>query len=106
MVGFIDQHPQWDQYRLMQLTLAGFLFQQGCARLPICRQSSYPQRSSSCSTPCVITKACLIKTVSAKGVSAEQLEDRLSALAASHSQRFDRLERLLLLLAEAKQLSG
>ena len=42
----------------------------------------------------------------AKGVSAEQLEERLSALEASLSQRFDRLERLLLLLAEAKQPSG
>ena len=30
MVGFIEQHPQWDQYRLMQSALAGFLFQQGC----------------------------------------------------------------------------
>ena len=30
MVGFIEQHPQWDQYGLMQSALAGFLFQQGC----------------------------------------------------------------------------
>lgn len=30
MVGFIAAHPQWDQYRLMQSALAGFLFQQGC----------------------------------------------------------------------------
>jgi len=30
MVGFIEQHPQWDQYRLMQSAVAGFLFQQGC----------------------------------------------------------------------------
>ena len=29
MVGFIEQHPQWDHYRLMQSALAGFLFQQG-----------------------------------------------------------------------------
>jgi len=43
---------------------------------------------------------------SAKGVSAEQLDERLSALEASLSQRFDRLERLLLLLAETKQPSG
>ena len=42
----------------------------------------------------------------AKGVSAEQLEERLAAMEASLSQRFDRLERLLLLLAEAKQPSG
>ena len=44
-------------------------------------------------------------TASAKGVSAEQLEERLSALEANLSQRFDRLERLLLLLAEANQTS-
>ncbi len=30
MTGFIAAHPQWDQYRLMQSALAGFLFQQGC----------------------------------------------------------------------------
>lgn len=30
MTGFIADHPQWDQYRLMQFALAGFLFQHGC----------------------------------------------------------------------------
>ena len=30
MAGFIRSHPQWDQYRLMQSAVAGFLFQQGC----------------------------------------------------------------------------
>ncbi|MEY3463557.1 MAG: hypothetical protein RLZZ468_1335 [Cyanobacteriota bacterium] len=30
MTGFIEAHPQWDQYRLIQSALAGFLFQQGC----------------------------------------------------------------------------
>ena len=35
MVGFIEQHPQWDQYRLMQSALAGFLFQQGCQDRPV-----------------------------------------------------------------------
>jgi hypothetical protein len=30
MTGFIAAHPQWDQYRLIQSALAGFLFQQGC----------------------------------------------------------------------------
>ncbi|MEB3352652.1 MAG: DUF2811 domain-containing protein [Cyanobacteriota bacterium] len=30
MAGFIAARPQWDQYRLMQSALAGFLFQQGC----------------------------------------------------------------------------
>ena len=37
MVGFIEQHPQWDQYRLMQSALAGFLFQQGCQDKPVVR---------------------------------------------------------------------
>ncbi|TVS01495.1 MAG: DUF2811 domain-containing protein [Cyanobium sp. PLM2.Bin73] len=30
MRQFIDQHPQWDQYRLITSALAGFLFQHGC----------------------------------------------------------------------------
>ena len=30
MGAFIDEHPQWDQYRLVQAAIAGFLFQQGC----------------------------------------------------------------------------
>ena len=30
MGRFINNHPQWDQYRLMQAAIAGFLFQQGC----------------------------------------------------------------------------
>ncbi|MCS5704890.1 DUF2811 domain-containing protein [Synechococcus sp. FGCU-3] len=30
MTGFIADHPQWDQYRLMQSALAEFLFQHGC----------------------------------------------------------------------------
>jgi len=30
MVAFVGSHPQWDQYRLMQAALAGFLFQHGC----------------------------------------------------------------------------
>ena len=29
MREFVRRHPQWDQYRLMQAALAGFLFQQG-----------------------------------------------------------------------------
>ena len=29
MGRFIEQHPQWDQYRLMQAALAGFLLQNG-----------------------------------------------------------------------------
>ena len=30
MEGFIEAHPNWDQYRLLQAALAGFLFQHGC----------------------------------------------------------------------------
>ena len=30
MRTFIDQHPNWDQYRLVQAALAGFLVQHGC----------------------------------------------------------------------------
>jgi hypothetical protein len=29
MREFVRVHPQWDQYRLMQAALAGFLFQHG-----------------------------------------------------------------------------
>ena len=29
MRGFIEQHPNWDQYRLFQAALAGFLVQYG-----------------------------------------------------------------------------
>ena len=29
MVQFIEQHPNWDQYRLVQAALAGFLVQNG-----------------------------------------------------------------------------
>jgi hypothetical protein len=29
MVGFVEQHPQWDQYRLMQSALAGFSISTG-----------------------------------------------------------------------------
>ena len=37
MVSFIERHPQWDQYRLMQSAVAGFLFQQGCQEKPVVR---------------------------------------------------------------------
>jgi len=30
MVQFIGNHPDWDQYRLVQSAIAGFLHQQGC----------------------------------------------------------------------------
>lgn len=28
--AFLDHHPNWDQYRLVQTALAGFLVQHGC----------------------------------------------------------------------------
>ncbi|MCS5704914.1 MAG: DUF2811 domain-containing protein [Cyanobacteriota bacterium] len=37
MTGFIADHPQWDQYRLMQSALAGFLFQHGCQERAVVR---------------------------------------------------------------------
>jgi hypothetical protein len=37
MRTFVLQHPQWDQYRLMQVALAGFLFQQGCGERAVAR---------------------------------------------------------------------
>jgi hypothetical protein len=30
MREFISSHPNWDQYRLLQAALAGFLFKHGC----------------------------------------------------------------------------
>ena len=30
MGEFISGHPNWDQYRLLQAAVAGFLFQHGC----------------------------------------------------------------------------
>ena len=37
MVRFIEEHPQWDQYRLMHAALAGFLFQQGSQQRAVAR---------------------------------------------------------------------
>jgi hypothetical protein len=37
MREFISLHPQWDQYRLMQAALAGFLFQHGCEDRAVAR---------------------------------------------------------------------
>jgi hypothetical protein len=45
-------------------------------------------------------------TAASKGISSEQLDERLTALETKLTQRFDRLEAMLLLLAEAKQPSG
>jgi hypothetical protein len=37
MAAFVRTHPQWDQYRLMQAALAGFLFQHGCQDRAVAR---------------------------------------------------------------------
>ena len=37
MREFVRSHPQWDQYRLMQASLAGFLFQHGCPDRAVAR---------------------------------------------------------------------
>ena len=37
MREFIRLHPQWDQYRLMQAALAGFLFQNGATDRAVAR---------------------------------------------------------------------
>ena len=38
MSQFIEAHPQWDQYRLMQAALAGFLLQQGVHQRDLTRR--------------------------------------------------------------------
>ena len=37
MRNFVRSHPSWDQYRLMQVALAGFLFQQGSRERAVAR---------------------------------------------------------------------
>ena len=37
MEAFIDDHPNWDQYRLIQAALSGFLIQNGVDSRPINR---------------------------------------------------------------------
>tara|TARA_Y100001968_G_scaffold130099_1_gene118783 strand:- start:9711 stop:9974 length:264 start_codon:yes stop_codon:yes gene_type:complete len=37
MSTFIDEHPNWDQYRLLQAALAGFLVQNGISSRLITR---------------------------------------------------------------------
>ena len=29
MIKFVEQHPNWDQYRILQAAIAGFLMQKG-----------------------------------------------------------------------------
>ena len=37
MMAFIEDHPNWDQYRLIQAALAGFLAQNGCESRTVTR---------------------------------------------------------------------
>ncbi|MFM7086354.1 MAG: DUF2811 domain-containing protein [Cyanobium sp.] len=37
MRHFVRTHPHWDQYRLMQVAVAGFLFQQGSGERAVAR---------------------------------------------------------------------
>ena len=37
MTTFIERHPNWDQYRLIQAALAGFLVQNGMDSRPVTR---------------------------------------------------------------------
>mgnify|MGYP000450958228 FL=1 len=37
MQGFIEAHPNWDQYRLVQAALAGFLVQNGLQNREVTR---------------------------------------------------------------------
>lgn len=37
MRTFVRTHPNWDQYRLMQVAVAGFLFQQGSRERAVAR---------------------------------------------------------------------
>ena len=48
MEGFIEAHPNWDQYRLFQAALAGFLVQNGVQTREITRcylANLFPQQS-------------------------------------------------------------
>lgn len=49
MAVFIESHPNWDQYRLMQAALAGFLVQNGIADREVTRcylANLFPAQSS------------------------------------------------------------
>ena len=37
MARFIDQHPNWDQYRIIQAAIAGFLMQKGFSNRDLTR---------------------------------------------------------------------
>jgi hypothetical protein len=49
MRAFIEQHPNWDQYRLFQAALAGFLVQHGMGSREVTRcylANLFPSQSS------------------------------------------------------------
>jgi hypothetical protein len=49
MRSFIEQHPNWDQYRLFQAALAGFLVQNGVGSRDVTRcylANLFPAQSS------------------------------------------------------------
>jgi hypothetical protein len=37
MRDYLISHPNWDQYRLLQAAVAGFLFQHGCKNRSVAR---------------------------------------------------------------------
>ena len=50
MQAFIERHPNWDQYRLVQAALAGFLVQNGAASRELTRcylANLFPARPNS-----------------------------------------------------------
>ena len=53
MGRFIAHHPQWDQYRLVQAAIAGFLFQQGCRERVVAQHylNGLLQREGRCPGP-------------------------------------------------------
>ena len=53
MGRFIAHHPQWDQYRLVQAAIAGFLFQQGCQERVVAQHylNGLFQREGRCPDP-------------------------------------------------------
>ena len=48
MTNFIDQHPNWDQHRLMQAAISGYLLEKGVTSIEMRRfysQSMFCKRS-------------------------------------------------------------
>ena len=64
MREFVRTHPQWDQYRLMQASLAGFLFQHGSTDRAVSRHylNGLFRRETNQSEPTTTLPAPQIKT--------------------------------------------